>query len=76
MGVWDSGDDRYYTPSDYTADDDFWNTDDGKLLDDYYDISEQKAEWEEEQRAEEEDVTEYVKGNARNLDRLHIGEDA
>ena len=76
MGVWDSGDDRYYTVSDYTADDDFWNTDDGKLLDDYYGISEQKAEWEEEQRAEEEDVTEYVKGNARNLDKLHIGEDA
>jgi hypothetical protein len=76
MGVWDSGDDRYYTVSGYTADDDFWSTDDGKLLDDYYGISEQKAEWEEEQRAEEEDVTEYVKGNARNLDKLHIGEDA
>lgn len=75
MGVWDSGDDRCYTPGDYNSDDDFWSTEDGQLLDDNYGIVEQKAEWEEEQREQEEDVTEYVKGNARNLDKLHIGEE-
>jgi hypothetical protein len=76
MGVWDSGDDRCYTVSDYNSEDDFWSTDDGQLLDDHFGIVESKADWEAEQEAEEEDVTEYVKGNARNLDKLHIGEDA
>jgi hypothetical protein len=77
MGVWDSGDDRCYCPGDYDSEDDFWTTeDDGILLNDNYGIVESKQEWEAEQEAEQEDVTEYVKGNARNLDKLHIGEDA
>ena len=77
MGVWDSGDDRCYSPGDYKSDDDFWTTDDdGILLDDNYGIVESKQEYEAEEEEEEEDVTEYVKGNARNLDKLHIGEDA
>lgn len=76
MGVWEDYDDRCYTVSDYKSDDDFWTTDDGQLLDDNYNIVEAKAEWEAEEEKEEEDVTEYVKGNPRNLDRLHIGEDA
>jgi hypothetical protein len=76
MGVWDSGEDRGYTVGDYDSEDDFWTTEDGQLLDDNYNIVEAKAEWEAEQRAEEEDVTEYVKGNARNLDKLHIGEES
>ena len=76
MGVWDSGDDRCYKPGDYKSDDDFWSTDDGILLDDNYGIVESKAEWEAEEEAEKEDVTEYVKGNPRNLDKLHIGEDS
>jgi len=76
MGVWDSGDDRCYQVGDYDSQDDFWDTADGMELDNNYGISESKAEWEEEQRAQEEDVTEYVKGRARNLDKLHIGEDA
>jgi hypothetical protein len=76
MGVWDSGDDRCYSPGDYKSDDDFWTTDDGQLLDDNYGIVESKQEWEAEEEEEEEDVTEYVKGRARNLDKLHIGEDA
>ena len=62
---------------DYDSEDDFWTTeDDGILLNDNYGIVESKQEWEAEQEAEQEDVTEYVKGNARNLDKLHIGEDA
>ena len=77
MGVWDSGDDRCYKPGDYKSDDDFWTTDDdGILLVDNYGIVESKQEWEAEEEEEEEDVTEYVKGRARNLDKLHIGEDA
>ena len=77
MGVWDSGDDRCYKPGDYKSDDDFWTTDDdGILLDDNYGIVESKQEYEAEEEEEEEDVTEYVKGRARNLDKLHIGEDA
>ena len=76
MGVWDSGDDRCYCPGDYDSEDDFWTTeDDGILLNDNYGIVESKQEWEAEQEAEQEDVTEYVKGNARNLDKLHIGEE-
>ena len=76
MGVWDSGDDRCYQVGDYDSQDDFWDTADGMELDNNYGIVENKAEWEEEQKAQEEDVTEYVKGRARNLDKLHIGEDA
>ena len=76
MGVWDSGDDRCYQVGDYASDDDFWDTADGMELDNNYGIVENKAEWEEDQKAQEEDVTEYVKGRARNLDKLHIGEDA
>ena len=75
MGVWDSGDDRCYQVGDYDSQDDFWNTADGMELDANYGIVESKAEWEEEQKANEEDVTEYVKGRARNLDQLKIGED-
>jgi len=37
---------------------------------------ESRGEWEAEEEEEKEDVTEYVKGNARNLDKLHIGEDS
>lgn len=76
MGVWDSGDDRCYQVGDYDSQDDFWDTADGMELDNNYGIVESKAEWEEEQKAQEEDVTEYVKGRARNLDKIHIGEDA
>lgn len=76
MGVWDSGDDRCYQVGDYDSQDDFWDTADGMELDNNYGIVENKAEWEEEQKAQEEDVTEYVKGRARNLDKIHIGEDA
>ena len=75
-GVWEDYDDRCYTVSDYDSEDDFWTTEDGQLLDDNYGITESKAEWEADQEAEKEDVTEYVKGNARNLDKLHIGEDS
>ena len=75
-GVWEDYDDRGFTVSDYDSEDDFWTTEDGQLLDDNYGIVESKAEWEADQEAEKEDVTEYVKGNARNLDKLHIGEDA
>ena len=75
-GVWEDGDDRGFTVSDHDSEDDFWTTEDGQLLDDNYGILEARAEYEAEQEAEKEDVTEYVKGNARNLDKLHIGEDS
>lgn len=76
MGIWDNGDDRCYQVADYDSQDDFWDTADGMELDANYGIVESKAEWEAEEKAKEEDVTEYVKGRARNLDKLHIGEEA
>jgi hypothetical protein len=74
MGIWQDYDDKCYTISDTAPDgskDDFWDTDEGAELDDMFGITESMADWEAEQEAEKEDVTEYVKGKAMN-----IGEDA
>jgi len=74
MGIYDNGSDQCYTISDTAPDgskDEFWNTDDGAELDDMFNITESMAEYEAEQEAEKEDVTEYVKGN-----KINIGEDA
>ena len=74
MGVWDNGDDRCYTVSDTAPDgskDKFWDTEDGEMLDEMFGITESMADWEAEQEAEKEDVTEYVKGN-----KVNIGEEA
>jgi hypothetical protein len=65
MGVWDSGGDSCYQVSDYKSDDDFWNTDDGQLLDDHYGILESITDYEEEQA--EEDVYRYSKGEKVNV---------
>ena len=36
-------------------------------MDEAFGITESMADWEAEQEAEKEDVTEYVKGNAMNI---------
>ena len=74
MGVWDNGDDRCYTISDTAPDgskDKFWDTEEGEMLDEMFNITEPMAEYEAEQEAEKEDVHEYIKGNA-----INIGEEA
>ena len=74
MGIYDNGSDKCYTISETAPDgskDEFWNTDEGAELDDHFGITESMADWEAEQEAEKEDVTEYVKGN-----KINIGEDA
>jgi hypothetical protein len=65
MGVWENGGDSCYQVGDYKSDDDFWNTDDGRLLDDNYGIVESKMEYEQEE--EEEDVYRYSKGEKVNV---------
>lgn len=78
MGVWDSGDDRGYTPGDYDSQSTFWtNNDDGVLLNDTYGITESMAEYEAEQETEAEvKVRELVvEKKAQNLDQLKIGEE-
>ena len=74
MGVWDNGDDRCYTISDTAPEgskDEFWDTEEGEMLDEMFNITEPMAEYEAEQEAEKEDVHEYVKGKA-----INIGEEA
>ena len=74
MGIWQDYDDKCYTISETAPDgskDEFWDTDEGAELDDMFGITESMADWEAEQEAEKEDVTEYVKGN-----KINIGEDA
>ena len=74
MGVWDNGDDRCYAISDTAPDgskDKFWDTEEGEMLDEMFGITESMADYEAELEAEQEDVHEYVKGNAMN-----IGEEA
>ena len=74
MGIWQDYDDKCYTISETAPDgskDEFWDTDEGAELDDMFGITESMADWEAEQEAEKEDVTEYVKGN-----KINIGENA
>ena len=49
MGVWEDFDDRCYTCSDYDSESDFWQTDDGELLDGYMNIVENLQQWEQEE---------------------------
>lgn len=53
MGVWTDGQDRCYDNI-QGSQDAFWNTDDGRLLDETFDIVEQMREWEAEQETEAE----------------------
>ena len=71
MGCWDNGDDDCYAPSELKSTDDWWNDGIGAELDEMFNITESMAEYEAEQEAEKEDVTEYVKGKA-----INIGEEA
>jgi len=66
-GCWDNGDDECISPSDYKSDDDFWQDGIGSTLDDMFNITESMAEYEAQEEAEKEDVTEYVKGKAINI---------
>jgi len=67
MGCWDNGDDDCYAPSELKSTDDWWNDGIGAELDEMFNITESMAEYEAEQEAEKEDVTEYVKGKAMNI---------
>ena len=71
MGCWDNGADDCYQPSEFKSTDQFWDFGVGQQLDEMFNITESMAEYEAEQEAEKEDVTEYVKGNA-----INIGEEA
>ena len=70
-GCWDNGDDECISPSDYKSDDDYWNDGLGYDLNEMFNFIESMQEYEAEQEAEKEDVTEYVKGKA-----INIGEEA
>ena len=70
-GCWDDGNDECISPSDYKSDDEYWNDGLGYDLDEMFNFRESMAEYEAEQEAEKEDVTEYVKGKA-----INIGEEA
>jgi hypothetical protein len=70
MGCWDNGDDDCYAPSELKSTDAWWDDGIGAELDDMFNITESMAEYEAEEEANKEDVTEYVKGKAMN-----IGED-
>jgi hypothetical protein len=67
MGEWDNGSDDCYAPSDYKSTDDFWQDGIGSTLDEMFNITESMAEYEAQEEAEKEDVTEYVKGKAINI---------
>jgi hypothetical protein len=49
MGVWEDFDDRCYTCSDHDSKSDFWETDDGELLDGHMNIVENLQQWEQEE---------------------------
>ena len=70
MGLWEDGVDDCYQPSDYKSTDDFWQDGIGSTLDDIFNITESMAEYEEEERLDE-DVYKYSKG-----EKINIGEDA
>ena len=70
MGLWEDGVDDCYQPSDYKSTDDFWQDGIGSTLDDIFNITESMAEYEEEERLNE-DVYKYSKG-----EKINIGEDA
>lgn len=72
MGIWDNGDDRCYQPSNYKSDDTFFDSGDGKEIDDYFGLTESMAEWEAEQETEaEQKVRELVVEKKA----VNIGED-
>ena len=70
-GLWEDGIDDCIAPSDYKSDDEFWNDGLGYDIEEQFNFLESMAEYEAEQEAEKEDVTEYVKGKA-----INIGEEA
>lgn len=68
MGVWEDGDDRYYDNI-QSSKDAFWNTEDGRLLDENFGILENMIQYEEEQMDEGAlKVRDYVKGEPQNIE--------
>jgi len=76
MGIWENGHDDCYEVSQYDSKAKFWDTAEGRTLDDDYNIVESKAEWEEENLDEgTKKVMDYLDGQPQNLDQLKIGEE-
>jgi hypothetical protein len=52
MGIWEDFDDRCYSCSEDApkSDSDFWETEDGRLLDDYMGVVESMQQYEEDQK--------------------------
>jgi len=76
MGIWDNGDDLCYSISEIApkgSTDKFWNTTEGKELDEMYGISDSMAEYEAQQEEERigdnKEIIDYSKGEKVNVDR-------
>ena len=74
MGIWDNGDDACWTISDTAPKgsiDKFWNSAEGKELDDLYGITESMAEYEAQQEEERigdnKEIIDYSKGEKVNV---------
>ena len=74
MGIWDNGDDLCYSISEIApkgSTDKFWNTTEGKELDDFYGITESMAEYEAQQEEERigdnKEIIDYSKGEKVNV---------
>ena len=70
FGIWDDGDDRCYQFEDFKGSTDpFWNTEDGRLLDEQFGILDMMLQYEEEQMDEGAvKVRDYVKGQPQNIE--------
>jgi hypothetical protein len=75
MGIWDNGDDICYSISKIApkgSTDKFWNTTEGKELDEMYGISDSMAEYEAQQEEERigdnKQIIDYSKGEKVNVD--------
>ena len=74
MGIWDNGDDNCYEVSTIApkgSKDNFWTSDEGKELDETFNITEGMAEYEAEQEAERigdnKEIIDYSKGEKVNV---------
>ena len=72
MGIWDTGQDDCYSPSDYKSDDCFWKDGVGSTLDGLFNITEHMAEYEADQEAnrigDNKEIIDYSKGEKVNVD--------
>jgi len=77
MGIWDNGDDICYTISEIAPNgskSNYWTSDEGKELDEMFNITEGMAEYEADQEAERigdnKEIIDYSKG-----EKVNIGEE-